>query len=40
MTGYSQDQDRKKAMVAGFDDYLVKPVDMGKLADLLRRHRE
>jgi PAS domain S-box-containing protein len=39
VTGYGQEHDRLKAMAAGFDQHLVKPVDVGKLAGLLDQHR-
>ncbi len=35
MTRYGRDEDRAEARVAGFDEYLVKPVDLGQLRDLL-----
>ncbi|MDN4051928.1 ATP-binding protein [Massilia sp. YIM B02763] len=35
MTGYGRQQDRDAAMAAGFDHYLVKPVNTGQLADIL-----
>jgi signal transduction histidine kinase/CheY-like chemotaxis protein len=35
MTGYGRQQDREIALAAGFDHYLVKPVDTGALAALL-----
>jgi PAS domain S-box-containing protein len=35
VTGYGQEQDRQRAFAAGFDHYLVKPVDMDKLAEVL-----
>jgi CheY-like chemotaxis protein len=35
MTGYGQPEDRRRALQAGFDSYLVKPVDPGELARLL-----
>jgi CheY-like chemotaxis protein len=35
VTGYGQEQDKITALTAGFDHYLVKPVDVRKLADLL-----
>ena len=34
MTGYGQSSDRDKALEAGFDEHLVKPVDMTRLRDL------
>ena len=39
VTGYGQESDRAKAMAAGFDHYLVKPVDTTRLMDILRRLR-
>jgi signal transduction histidine kinase/FixJ family two-component response regulator len=35
MTGYGQPEDRRRALEAGFDTYLVKPVDPGDLCRLL-----
>ncbi len=35
MSGYSRDEDRARAMAAGCDDYLVKPVDFDRLQTLL-----
>jgi len=35
VTGYSHERDRKTAMEAGFQHYLVKPVDPVKLVGLL-----
>jgi CheY-like chemotaxis protein len=37
LTGYGLDEDRRKAMVAGFDYHLVKPVDLGTLQKLVPR---
>jgi PAS domain S-box-containing protein len=34
MTGYGQDDDRRKARAAGFDHHLVKPVDPNELVSL------
>ena len=39
VSGYGQEQDRLNAITAGFDQYLVKPVDASKLAELLEQHR-
>jgi signal transduction histidine kinase/CheY-like chemotaxis protein len=41
MTGYGQPEDRRRALQAGFDCYLVKPVDPAVLSQLLgeARHR-
>jgi signal transduction histidine kinase/CheY-like chemotaxis protein len=36
MTGYGQPEDRRRALQAGFDAYLVKPVDPNELARTLR----
>lgn len=35
VTGYGQEYDRSSALAAGFDHYLVKPVDTAKLASML-----
>ncbi|MFC0253952.1 response regulator [Massilia consociata] len=35
LTGYSQERDRERAMAAGIDHHLAKPVDMARLAALL-----
>jgi CheY-like chemotaxis protein len=42
LTGWGQDEDRKRAMAAGFDAHLTKPVELEQLTQLLeaRRHRE
>jgi CheY-like chemotaxis protein len=37
MTGYGQDEDRRRAREAGFDHHLVKPAAPTAVADLLRR---
>jgi PAS domain S-box-containing protein len=39
VTGYGQEHDKVNSMAAGFDQHLVKPVDVSKLADLLDQHR-
>lgn len=39
VTGYGQEHDRSKSMAAGFDQHLVKPVDVTRLADLLDQRR-
>lgn len=36
MSGYSQPEDRQRALDAGFDDYLVKPFPNSRLLELLR----
>jgi len=38
MTGWGQDEDRRKSREAGFDEHLVKPLDPLLLKDLLARH--
>jgi signal transduction histidine kinase len=38
LTGYGQVEDREKALAAGFDAHLVKPVDFAALAKLLADH--
>lgn len=35
MTGYGQEEDKRRSREAGFDHHLVKPVDLGALAKLL-----
>ena len=35
LTGYSRDEDRRRAQAAGFDGYLVKPVDPDQLIRVL-----
>ena len=37
LTGYGMEADRKRSVDAGFDDHLVKPVDPGKLQELLSK---
>jgi CheY-like chemotaxis protein len=34
-TGYSQPEDRARALAAGYEHYLVKPVDFAMLAELI-----
>ena len=36
VTGYGQEQDRKSAFESGFHHHFAKPVDMTKLANLLK----
>jgi CheY-like chemotaxis protein len=35
VTGYGQESDRRRALEAGFDEHLVKPVDLARLQSLL-----
>jgi signal transduction histidine kinase/CheY-like chemotaxis protein len=35
LTGYGQEEDRRNARAAGFDWFLVKPADMGAIAEIL-----
>jgi CheY-like chemotaxis protein len=37
LTGWGAEEDRRRAMAAGFDHHLTKPVDLAVLEDLLRR---
>jgi len=37
LTGYGQPEERRRALEAGFDVHLVKPVDPGKLSEILAR---
>ena len=39
VTGYGQDSDRSNSLAAGFDDHLVKPVDIRALLALLAEIR-
>lgn len=39
LTGYGQDDDRRRALAAGFDDHLVKPVDPESLVRAITRVR-
>jgi PAS domain S-box-containing protein len=39
LTGYGQPDDRKKSSVSGFDEHLVKPVDIEKLRELLASYK-
>ena len=36
LTGYGQAYDRQKARESGFDEHMVKPVDLGALRQILR----
>jgi DNA-binding response OmpR family regulator len=37
MTGWGQDEDRCRAAEAGFNEHLVKPLDLDVLMDLVAR---
>lgn len=37
LTGYGQAADRAKALAAGFDEHMVKPIDLGQLLETLER---
>jgi CheY-like chemotaxis protein len=37
VTGYGQDSDRRRAMAAGFQEHLVKPVDYAAITKILTR---
>ncbi len=39
VTGYGQDSDRRRAKDAGFDDHLVKPVDLGRIEAIVLETR-
>jgi two-component system CheB/CheR fusion protein len=39
LTGYGQQQDREAVLEAGFDQHLVKPVDIATLLDVLRARK-
>ena len=36
VTGYGQDDDRRRALEAGFDHHLIKPIDLEKLESILQ----
>lgn len=36
LSGYGQDEDRASSLAAGFDQHLVKPVDLAFLKSLLQ----
>jgi CheY-like chemotaxis protein len=38
LTGWGQEEDRRRTLEAGFDEHLVKPVDMDVILQLLARH--
>jgi signal transduction histidine kinase/ActR/RegA family two-component response regulator len=40
LTGYSQEQDRKKSFAAGFDHHFVKPVDVTTLINAITENKE
>jgi two-component system CheB/CheR fusion protein len=40
MTGYGQEEDRRRSVSAGFDHHLVKPIDLHHLEHLLAEHAE
>ena len=35
LTGYGQEEDKRRALSAGFDQHLIKPVDVERLQSLL-----
>jgi CheY-like chemotaxis protein len=37
VSGYGQEEDRRRSQAAGFDHHLVKPVDFGSLVSLMQR---
>ena len=37
LTGYGQEEDRRRALDAGFDEHFVKPLRIDELADTLAR---
>ena len=39
LTGYGQSQERERAAAVGFDDYLLKPLDLSELCTILQRNR-
>jgi len=39
VTGYGQEGDRRRTKEAGFEEHLVKPIDIGQLTAWLERRR-
>jgi CheY-like chemotaxis protein len=39
VTGYGQESDRRRSFEIGFDEHLVKPVDLDRLRDVLQAAR-
>jgi CheY-like chemotaxis protein len=39
VTGYGSEEDRRRSEEAGFDQHLVKPVDIATLLDVLRARK-
>jgi CheY-like chemotaxis protein len=39
ITGYGQASDKRKSIEAGFDEHVVKPMDLDKLRDLIDSSR-
>jgi CheY-like chemotaxis protein len=39
LTGWGQDEDRRRALAAGFDHHLTKPVDLTELYTLIAQRR-
>jgi CheY-like chemotaxis protein len=40
MTGYGQDEDRRRSQMAGFNSHLVKPIDLERLNTLLEQSHQ
>jgi len=40
LTGWGQEEDRRRSSEAGFDLHLVKPLDPAALAELVNRRRD
>ena len=38
VTGWGQSEDKERALAAGFDQHLTKPVDLDQVETLLREH--
>ncbi len=38
LTSFAMQSDRERIFKAGFDDYIVKPIDTRQFADLIRKH--
>jgi two-component system CheB/CheR fusion protein len=40
LSGYGRDEDKRRAAAAGFDEHMTKPVDHGRVQELLRKEGE
>jgi CheY-like chemotaxis protein len=38
LTGYASEEDKQNILLAGMDDYLIKPIDENVLMELIQKH--